>query len=330
ATRLLYRYSRPYPRPYNIVTARSCPFNCTFCQHSGGAPYRARSIENVIEEIKLAYEKYNFNILIILDELFVANKKRMKDFCNALIEAKRVYGWDFDWMFQTHPNAGLDKESLALAKKAGCYFFAYGMESGSQRILDSMNKKSTVGQAIEAIKLAEEAEVGFGGNFIFGDPAETEETISETLAIYFEHCRTSSVFLGFIKPYPGSRVFDVCMEKGIFKDKRDFYEHIDESIVNMTSLPDIEFQRWVALLTAIEVTWAHIKATSGIYEEDTEAPEVAYLAHNGSKIYKITAVCPYCGQNILYRLPLPHKVDAANSWIGSSCTKCNRRIKVLI
>ena len=172
ATRLLYRHSREYPRPYNIVTARGCPFSCTFCQHGDGV-YRPRSMDSIMEEIKVSYEKYKFNILIILDELFVANKKRMNEFCQTLIDKKKEFGWDFDWMFQTHANAHLDLETLQLAKKAGCYFFSYGLESCSQRVLDSMNKKTTVAEAIEAVKLAHEAGIGFGWNLIFGDPAET-------------------------------------------------------------------------------------------------------------------------------------------------------------
>ena len=120
ATRVLYRYSRPEPRPYNIVASRSCPFACTFCVHKHrGVPYRARSIENVMEEIKVSYDKYNFNVLILLDELFAVNKSRLDDFSNAVLEGKDEYGWDFDWMFQTHANAKFDLDSLKLAKKAG-------------------------------------------------------------------------------------------------------------------------------------------------------------------------------------------------------------------
>ena len=174
STRILYKYSRPYPRAMTINTARSCPFNCSFCTHSGGPKYRARSIGNILEEIKEFYEKYGFNVLIIGDELFAVNKKRMREFCEKLIKAKKEYDWDFDWMFQTHANARLDKETLELAKKAGCYFFSYGLESASPKVLKSMNKKTNVNQFIEAIELAKEVGIGFGGNLLFGDPVETE------------------------------------------------------------------------------------------------------------------------------------------------------------
>ena len=205
ATRLLYRYSRTHPRPMIISTARSCPFNCSFCVHSHGPKYRERSIENIMAEIKELYEKYKFNILIIQDELFAVNKARMRDFCVALIEAKKTYGWNFDWMFQTHANAKLDLEVMVLAKQSGCFMFSYGLESASPTVLKSMNKKTKVPQIIEAIKIARDTGIGFSGNLIFGDPAETEDTIRESLDFYYKHCQQECVFLGFLMPYPEAR-----------------------------------------------------------------------------------------------------------------------------
>ncbi len=185
ATRVLYRYSRPYPRPFILLASRSCPYACTFCTHGGDRPkYRARSIENIMAEIKVMYERYKFNVLIVVDELFAVNKERMRAFCETLLESKRTYGWDFDWMFQTHANARLDKDTLELAKLAGCYFFSYGIESASPKVLASMNKKTKVPQIVEAIKLAHDAGIGFGGNLIFGDPAETPETIVESFDFF--------------------------------------------------------------------------------------------------------------------------------------------------
>ncbi|KKL11692.1 hypothetical protein LCGC14_2543220, partial [marine sediment metagenome] len=208
ATRVLYRYSRPNPRPYNIVASRSCPFECTFCVHERrGIPYRARSIENVMEEIQISYDKYHFNVLIILDELF-GNKKRLVEFSSGVLEGMDRYGWDFDWMFQTHANAKFDLESLKLAKKAGCYLFSYGLESASPTVLKSMNKKMDISQVVDVIQMAEEAGVGFAANLIFGDIAETPDTVAESLAFWFEYGRKSDIFLGEVKPYPGSKLFE--------------------------------------------------------------------------------------------------------------------------
>jgi anaerobic magnesium-protoporphyrin IX monomethyl ester cyclase len=140
-SRYLYRYTRAFPRQMTLVAARSCPFNCSFCVHKQRSRYRARSIGNIMEEIHFLYDRYQFNVLVILDELFAANKARLEEFCQTLIEYRSKEKWDFDWLFQTHANARLDKKCLLLARDAGCYFFSYGMESASPTVLASMNKK---------------------------------------------------------------------------------------------------------------------------------------------------------------------------------------------
>src|SRR3990167_5419417 len=185
ATRVLYRYSRPDPRPFNIVASRGCPFACSFCIDHHRS-YRARSIENIMEEIRVSYERYKFNILILLDELFAVSRSRLNDFSQAVLQGKEQHGWDFDWCFQTHARARFDLESLKLARQAGCYMFSYGLESASPTVLKSMDKKIEIEQVTEVIKMVEEAGIAFSANLIFGDVAETQDTISESLSFWFK------------------------------------------------------------------------------------------------------------------------------------------------
>ena len=326
ATRLMYKYSQPYPRLSTIVTARSCPFNCTFCVHQGGPKYRARSIENIMQEINETYEKYKYNILLIMDELFAVNKEYMKEFCLALIAGKEKYGWDFHWTFQTHASASFDKEALDLAKKAGCFFFSYGLESASPTVLTSMNKKSKVPQIIEAIKLAEEAGVGFGGNLIFGDRAETDETIQESLEFYLKYCKGAFVFLGFVTPYPGSKIFDDCLERGIIKDKLEYYETIDKITYNMTGLSDLDLTHRYQLLNVLERSWLlTASVATDNWEEDTEAIDNVLVPFHG-KVYNIRTKCPHCGEEVFYRQMMPRM--NGKSWLGTGCTKCNQRFRI--
>jgi len=324
ATRLLYRYSRPEARPFNIVASRSCPFTCTFCVHDRrGIPYRARSIENIIEEIKTGYDKYRFNIIILLDELFAVNKNRLIDFSNAVLEGREKYGWDFDWIFQTHANARFDLESLKLAKRAGCYMFSYGLESASPEVLKSMNKKMDISQVDDVIKMAEEVGVGFSANLIFGDIAETPSTIAESLAFWLKHGRTSDVFPGEVKPYPGSKLFNVCVERGMFKDKRDYYEHINSFRVNMTSMPDDVYNRLINLALYMETNWLFVKkALNPRYE--IEKTNGLYRNYVGGEYYKLVSECPYCGEEVKYMQLMKERPF----WLGVGCAKCGRKIKV--
>ena len=317
-TRLLYRYSRPYPRPFNIVASRSCPFTCTFCVHGRrDAPYRARSIENIMQEIRVNYEKYKFNILIILDELFAVNGKRMRDFSDGVLAGKEKHGWNFDWMFQTHANAHFDLETLKLAKMTGCFFFSYGLESASPVVLKSMNKKLEVQQVIEAMELARQTGVGFGANLIFGDPAETTETWAESLAFWLKYGQANFTFLSSLMPYPGSKVFEDCQAKGMFQDKRKYYEQIDEGTINMTAIPDRNFGELLNLTISLEKAWLFVKPAVRVHTE-----------REGATMHKVWATCPHCGQESMYRENLPDLSKPV--MLGTGCTKCNQRIKVNI
>ena len=325
ATRLLYRYSRVNPRPFGIVTARGCPFTCTFCvEHQRG--YRERDISAIMEEIRVSYEKYHFNILLILDELFAVNKRRMTEFCGGILAGKQKYGWDFDWMFQTHASAKLDLETLKLAKTAGCSLFSYGLESASPIVLKSMNKKIKVEQVVEAIHLAEEAGVGFSANLIFGDPAETQETMAESLSFWMTYCKSAFIFLANLAPYPGSAVFEACRKKGMFQNKQEYYEKIDQAPVNLTAIPEREYGGLLQLVKFLEQSWLFTRVTPILKLEEVES-DALLLRYQGGFYYKVTAKCPYCGEVIEYK----ERIQDIRQpfWLGTGCTKCNRKIKVV-
>jgi radical SAM superfamily enzyme YgiQ (UPF0313 family) len=302
ASRYLYRYTRLNPRPMTIVTGRSCPFNCTFCVHQRGIKYRARKIDNILKEISYLYSKYQFNILIILDELFAVNKTRLRDFSEAILQGRRDIGWDFHWIFQTHASASFDQETLTVARRAGCYCFAYGLESASPTVLASMNKRTKQSQIIGAIKAADRAQIGFGGNFIFGDVAETWKTTGESMRFFKEYCRDIHIYFGWIQPYPGSKLFDYCLEKKIIQDKLQFYEHIDEQLFNMTTMPSFLWKPWMIALMYLGNLFLWVKTTDAI-----SCQKVAELDGNpislpySTQLYEISAICPFCGQKFCCR-----------------------------
>jgi radical SAM superfamily enzyme YgiQ (UPF0313 family) len=318
ATRLLYRYTRSNPRPMVIVTARGCPFNCSFCIHEGNRTYRERSIENIMAEIKENYERYEFNILIIVDELFAVNKQRMDTFSNAILDGKAKYGWDFDWMFQTHANAKLDLESLKLAKQAGCYFFSYGLESASPTVLKSMNKHTKVPQIIEVIQLPREAKIGFGGNLIFGDPAETEKTIYETLDFYTDYCRNAFVFLSLIMPYPGARIFDYCLKQRIIQNREKYYDIIGMPghYFNMTKISNDEWLQWVYFIEKMERSWLLVNKVNA-----------SSIVKGDKYLHTIEAGCPECGAQNEYKEQFDLN-SPGRHFLGTGCKSCNQKIRI--
>jgi radical SAM superfamily enzyme YgiQ (UPF0313 family) len=306
AARYLYRYTRLNPRPMPIVAARSCPFKCTFCVHKKGPKYRSREIDNIMREVGILYENYEFNVLIILDELFAVNKLRLRNFSEAILHAKNNMQWDFDWIFQTHASASFDKDTLRIAKEAGCYFFSYGLESASPKVLQSMHKKTKPSKIIDTIKIADENQIGFGGNFIFGDVAETKETLDETMTFFDKYCNDIHIYLGLISPYPGSRLFDYCLEQGVIKDKIEYYEHIGEMNFNMTHMSSLFWYIWSNGLGKLSRLFLWNKSVPAIscrpVNEMADNPMVLFL---GQKIYEIGAVCPFCKKEFVYRSFLP-------------------------
>lgn len=329
AARYLYRYTRPNARPMTIVGARGCPFSCSFCVHNRKGKYRARSTASIVEEIRFLHERYNFNILVVLDELFAVNKTRFKELCTALIDARKTWGWDFDWLFQTHANARLDLECLQLAKRAGCYCFSYGMESASPRVLASMNKRIKPSQLSEAIELAHEAEIGFAGNFIFGDIAETAESISETLSFYSRNCLDDHVYLSDVRPYPGSRLFNDCLERGIIADKLEYYETIDRVRFKMTSMPGDQWNIWLGQILALG-SFPLVKCVDAT-RIVREGPDVGRAMTQGGRaaVWRFSARCPHCSREVEYQeVVIEESVRRSGLIITTGCPHCNRRLRI--
>ena len=319
AARNLYRYSQLNPRLWPIVAARSCPFSCTFCVHHRGVKYRARSIGNIMQEIEYFYPRYQFNVLLLMDELFAINNERLCQFSEALLRMRDEKGWRFNWTFQTHASAAFSDDTLALAKKAGCYFFSYGMESASPAVLASMNKRTKPAQILNAIQAANRLEIGFGGNFIFGDPAETPRTLSETMNFFHDHCTDLHVDMFSIRPYPGSKLFDFCVAKGLIKDKVQFYEHIDETAVNMTANSRWWWTLWIMALDYLGGLHLWIKSARSVScEPMMSSAENQIARHYGMQLFKVGVVCPHCGRKVHLQEMSSHGKTAEVFRIGRS------------
>ena len=324
----LFRYTRSNPRIMPFIAARGCPFKCTFCvHHKNGPKYRTRPMSDILEEIAQLYEKYQFNILIMMDELFAIDKIRLQELCDGIMDGRKKLGWDFDWLFQTHANANLGHRELTMAKEAGCYYFSYGMESASPTVLASMNKKSRPEQISEAIRLATEVGIGFGGNFIFGDIAETPETAAETLDFYVKYCKDISIYFTAISPYPGSDLFNHCLKHGIIKDKRTYYETLDKTLYNMTGMPERQWGDFIMSLIlplglsiplAVTVEPFEVVLDTSPRKDDVVNP-----------IWRIKAQCPHCKVTRDFREPLSREAVAGGSAVFlTGCSSCGKLFKI--
>lgn len=160
-----------------IIGMRGCPFNCAFCDHHiVWKSYRTRSIDNVIEEIKYNKKKYDCNIFRFNDSLINSDIHWLEEFCSRLIDSKVGIYW--------YAHCRADKFSNKLAElmyKSGCRYLKFGIESGSQRVLNLMNKRITPQKAIKAIRDAYEAGIKTRASFIYAYPGESREELFDTI-----------------------------------------------------------------------------------------------------------------------------------------------------
>lgn len=158
-------------------TSRGCVFNCTFCDNREiFGNYRYRSPENVADEIELLVSEYGMKGVYFREALFTLNKKRVLGICNELKERGLNIVWACDSRIDT-----IDKEMLVSMKDAGCRTVWFGIESGTQEILDYIHKEITIPQIKDTVKLSKECGMQVGGSFMIGIPGETFDQMHKTI-----------------------------------------------------------------------------------------------------------------------------------------------------
>jgi radical SAM superfamily enzyme YgiQ (UPF0313 family) len=162
-----------YPRNLTVIFSRSCPFECTFCA-SHLRKNRRRSIDNIFAELDGLRSKYDFGGLYITDELFTLNKKFVSEFC------KRIKGYGLTWSVSARVDT-VTEAMLAEMRDAGCVCILYGIESADNDILKSMKKHQTVAQIEHAIQITKKAGIPYNANILYGDVADTRQTIRNSL-----------------------------------------------------------------------------------------------------------------------------------------------------
>jgi anaerobic magnesium-protoporphyrin IX monomethyl ester cyclase len=196
------------PKGYKVasmLTSRGCPYSCIFCHNSWkGIPFRGNSPERVIEDIKYLVNTYKVKALIFFDDDFFAIKKRTRKICELIKENDIDIIWGCNGRVDT-----VDADTLKIAKQAGCRQVAFGMESGSQKILDVLNKRTTVQQNRDAIRMCKEAGVSCVAFFILGNPHENYEDIELTRKFILQNV-IDCIGLCIATPFPGTKLWDWC------------------------------------------------------------------------------------------------------------------------
>lgn len=187
-----------------LLTGRGCPFDCYFCGRMLlGRTVRQNTPEYMLELLKWNVDHFGFQSAVYADEFLTQNKRTMFGFAELLHKHNltRIH-----WAGGGRVN-NMTSEYAGILSNAGCKMLTFGLESGSQKILDLLNKKSKIDQMSHAIQEAYKGGLNIQGNFMLGNPGETCETIEETRRFVLEN-PLDFVAICFFTPMPGSHYWE--------------------------------------------------------------------------------------------------------------------------
>jgi len=203
-----------YKTPGQVLASRGgCPYNCHFCAVNniwkGGRRYRKP--ERVMEEILLVSRDFELDEISFADDAFTLNRNHVLQICR--LAEKLPFAWR--WKCATRVDL-VDEELLAVMRRAGCYSITYGVEAGSQQVLDAIGKKITLRQVRQAVEITRQAGIEPLCAFMFPHPYDTEETICAQKDFILELKQKGVVStMSFTTPFPGTYYYDKREELGI-------------------------------------------------------------------------------------------------------------------
>src|SRR3990170_2592499 len=196
-----------------LVTSRGCPGRCVFCARivyeNKGTYFSAGRVMEMVNDF---YYNYGIREIQFRDDNFTVFRKRLLELCKKLKEANLDLAWSSTGRVDT-----VTPEVLKAMKEAGCWQIWFGIESGSQRILDLVKKGTTIKGIKDAIKWTREAGINPCGFFIIGHPGETKESIQETINFAVD-LDLAECHATFMTPFPGSDLYLTAEKYGSFEN----------------------------------------------------------------------------------------------------------------
>ncbi|MCS7114294.1 MAG: radical SAM protein [Nitrososphaerota archaeon] len=228
-----------------LMTSRGCVYWCDFCTavRMFGRKYRMRSPKNVVDELEYFHKKYNVEQFTFYDDTFTVDTKRVEEICDEMKRRKLDLQWDCETRVDM-----VNRPLLQKMKEAGCIAIWFGVESGSQMIIDKMHKKIKIEQTRKAFEMAHEVGLMTVASVILGFPGETEETAWETVNLV-KSLDPNDVGFYIATPYPGTPLYETVKEKGWLKtedfDKYDTATPVFETpYLKMEKLKEIRLKAY--------------------------------------------------------------------------------------
>lgn len=232
-------------RATTIITSRGCPANCVFCSIHPvwGHRFRGHSSEHVLNEINFLHREYNINHIIFEDDNITFDKERAKEIFQGIIDEQLNITWSV-------PNGvaawSLDEELLALMKQAGCHRLSLAVESGCQETLNTLiHKPLRLEQVEKIVTYCKKFHISTTAFFVVGLPGETKEMIQKSMT-YAINLDVDTISIMIATPYPGTRLYDICLEKGYLDSEYQFHELTPHySLINTDDFSSEDLKRIV-------------------------------------------------------------------------------------
>ncbi|HOO55622.1 MAG TPA: radical SAM protein [bacterium] len=216
---LFYSRAPVLQKQYMIMSARGCPYNCTYCYKSlsaycrpGENPIRRRSVANVIEELEWAKGRWNVELVVFRDDVFTLNRKWLEEF-----SAEYKSRIDLPYFCYTHP-AALNERSADLIKMSGCRFVTLGIQSVDEKQRrEVLNRKYTNEQVKETVKLLKDRKITVSVDHIIGIPGDNPARLKKAAEFYCE-LKPDRLLTFWLTYYPGTEIMDIAQKEGLIKE----------------------------------------------------------------------------------------------------------------
>ncbi|MHA1886017.1 MAG: B12-binding domain-containing radical SAM protein [Promethearchaeota archaeon] len=202
-----------FQMPFDVLeTSRGCPFNCTFCNVHifCRGTYRTKSPERVIQELKIINNKRKYTNVLIVDDNFTANVKRVEKICDLIIKE----GIKLDITCQSRIDVIKNNpDVIKKMSKAGFWLFFLGIESFKQESLDDIQKKVKLQEIIEAIKILHENDIVIIGSMLVGSSLDEEEKDIDHMIKIVKALGIDFPLYSIMTPLPGTKFREILIEK---------------------------------------------------------------------------------------------------------------------
>jgi anaerobic magnesium-protoporphyrin IX monomethyl ester cyclase len=207
----------------SMSTSRGCPFSCVFCAvpAMNGRKIRTRSIDNVVSEIKLL-QIQGVNSIHFMDDIINHDKRRLEKMCDTFVDK----GLDINWRGLARVEL-LNDKLLTKMSQAGCYKLAFGIESGTPRILDYIGKCSDLSYIKNIFKRCRELGIDTKAFFTIGYPSETEDDIKRTID-FSMNLNADEAYFMVVRAFPGTPLYNKMRKAGFSEEELGQYKQFQD------------------------------------------------------------------------------------------------------